>query len=350
MGNRETRGLASVLCRVGACSVALLTGMHMLFASSEVAAQEATACADYRCDNCFVEHDFTEHQVELGEITMNYAEAGDPDSPALLLIPEQTGSWWTYEAAMHLLAEDFHVFAVDLRGQGRTTWTPGRYSIDNFGNDLVRFILLVIQEPVVVAGNSSGGVIAAWLSAYALPGQVRGAMYEDPPLFASELNPRYGHSVRQAAGAVFELYKVYLGDQWSVSDWPGFVEAAQERFGDSGVFSPSAEPSQSLREYDPEWARAFWEGTVAKTCPHDRMLAQVKVPVLLTHHFRVVNPTTGSLLGALSDFQADKVQALLAEAGVAVEYHSFPLAKHVMHASDPDRYARVLTAWAATLP
>ena len=44
---------------------------------------------------------------------------------------------------MPLLAEHFQVFAVDLRGQGRSTRTPGRYTLDNMGNDLVRFIDLV---------------------------------------------------------------------------------------------------------------------------------------------------------------------------------------------------------------
>ena len=31
-------------------------------------------------DVTYVEHDFEEHQVELGEVTMNYAVAGDPAS------------------------------------------------------------------------------------------------------------------------------------------------------------------------------------------------------------------------------------------------------------------------------
>ena len=69
------------------------------------------------------------------------------------------------EAAMRLLTDDFEVYAVDLRGQGRSTHTPGRYTIDNMGNDLVRFISGRIGRPVIVAGNSSGGLVAAWLSA-----------------------------------------------------------------------------------------------------------------------------------------------------------------------------------------
>jgi hypothetical protein len=38
----------------------------------------------------FAAHGFTEHIADLGEIRMNYAVAGEPGKPALLLIPGQT--------------------------------------------------------------------------------------------------------------------------------------------------------------------------------------------------------------------------------------------------------------------
>ena len=58
------------------------------------------------------------------------------------------------------------------------------------------------------------------------PGQIRGALYEDPPLFASEVTPACGPSIRQAIGPMFALWSKYLGDQWSVGDWDGMVAAA----------------------------------------------------------------------------------------------------------------------------
>ena len=137
----------------------------------------------------YLPHAFAEQTIDTGEAAINYAVAGSPDKPALLLIPGQTESWWGYEPALGLLQEHFQAFAVDLRGQGRSSRTPGRYTVDNFGNDLVRFIALAIGRPVIVSGLSSGGVISAWLSAYAMPGSVRGAHYEDPPLFSSESTP-----------------------------------------------------------------------------------------------------------------------------------------------------------------
>ncbi len=301
----------------------------------------------------YIAHAFPEHSFDTGEVTINYAVAGSADKPALLLIPGQTESWWGYEQAMPLLAEHFQAFAVDLRGQGRSSRTPGRYTLDNMGNDLVRFLDGVVGRPAIVSGLSSGGVLSAWLSAFAKPGQVLGALYEDPPLFASQVNPACGQSIRQTIGPMFALWSKYLGDQWSIGDWDGMVAAAPRELPSwlAALFSIGAgtEPPQNLKEYDPEWARAFWTGSVAASCDHARMLACVKVPVLLTHHFRKVDDATGDLLGALSDTQAARVRALIESAGGNVDYQSFPTIGHSMHGQDPRLYVDTLTRWAATL-
>ncbi|WP_296597675.1 alpha/beta hydrolase, partial [Phenylobacterium sp.] len=297
------------------------------------------ATAAYRPE--FVPHGYPETSVDLGEVTMNYVVAGSPSKPALLLIPGQTESWWGYEAAIKLLEADFQVFAVDLRGQGRSTWTPGRYTLDNMGNDLVRFIATVIKRPVVTSGCSSGGVLSCWLSAYAMPGQLRGAILEDPPLFASELTPAFGQSVRQTiVGPIFQNFAIHLGDQWSVGDWAGLGR---------GMPGPPA-PPQNLKEYDPEWGRAFYEGTVAASCRHDRMLASVKVPVLLTHHGRHVDDRTGRLIGALTDLQAQRAGEIVKAAGQPFDYVSLPDAAHAMHEAQPARFAGVVRDWARKLP
>lgn len=300
----------------------------------------------------YVPHDFPEQTADLGEIAMNYAVAGTDSAPALLLIPGQTESWWGFEPAMKLLRSDFRVHAVDLRGQGRSSRTPGRYSLDNWGNDLVRFIQLVIKRPTIVAGLSSGGVLTAWLSAYAPPGLLRAAYYEDPPLYSSEVRPACGQSIRQSAiGKIFALFSTYLGDQWSVGDWKGFLAAARETMPKEmlAMAGFGEEPSQTLKEYDPEWARAFWSGSGTVGCDHDIMLRQVKVPVLFTHHFRMIDPSTGILLGAASDLQIARARQLIEAAGQQFVYRSFPQMGHTMHRIDPALYVATLKEWAQTL-
>jgi pimeloyl-ACP methyl ester carboxylesterase len=299
----------------------------------------------------YVAHAIAEQLVDLGEIQLNYATVGDAASPALLLIPGQTESWWGYEAAMPLLAERFEVFAVDLRGQGRSTRTPGRYTLDNMGNDLVRFLDLVIGRPAIVSGLSSGGVLAAWLSAYAKPGQVRAALYEDPPLFASEVRPAVGPGIRQCIGPLFDLWSTFLGDQWSIGAWDAMREGSAARLPEHLRFIPVPdEPPQNLKEYDPEWGRSFWTGTVAAACDHERMLRSVKVPsVLLTHHMRITDEASGFLFGAMSDQQAQRVQDLLTGAGVDVQYRSFPDVGHSMHGDRPDLYVETLFDWVTSI-
>jgi pimeloyl-ACP methyl ester carboxylesterase len=312
----------------------------------------AHAFGPHRPEATYVPHALQEQTFDTGEVRLNYTVAGHDGLPALLLVPGQTESWWGYEQAMPLLGESFQTFAVDLRGQGRSSRTPGRYTLDNMGNDLVRFIAGVIGRPTIVSGLSSGGVLSAWLSAYAVPGSVRGALYEDPPLFASQSNPICGQSLRQAIGPIFALWSKYLGDQWSIGDWDGMIAAAPKEL--PGWLAAMAsglpsEPPQNLKEYDPEWARAFWTGTVAASCDHALMLSSVRVPVLLTHHFRRVDEKSGALMGALSDLQAERARALVTEAGQPIEYRSFPTMGHAMHQLDPKLFASTLLDWAKTL-
>ncbi len=306
-------------------------------------------------EDTFVAHAYPEQLVDLGEVRLNYATVGDPSLPPLLLIPGQTESWWGYESAMALLSEQFCCYAVDLRGQGRSSWTPGRYSLDNIGNDLVRFIDTVIGRPTLVGGLSSGGVLAAWLSAYARPGQIIAAVWEDPPLFSSELTPAYGPAMRQCIGPLWALYAKWLGDQWSIGDWEGLLRAAPSELPGwaAGLFGRGSNaatgPPQNLREYDPEWARAFWTGTVTANCDHARMIAADRVPVLFTHHFRMIDADTGNLIGAISDEQAKHVRRLVTESGQPCEYRSFPDKPHALHQADPQLYARTVGEWATSM-
>mgnify|MGYP001465435668 CR=1 FL=1 len=311
----------------------------------------------------YVRHAFEERLVDLGEVRMNFVTTGDVGLPALLLIPSQTESWWGYELAIPLLAENFNVYAVDVRGQGQSSWTPGRYSLDTIGNDLVRFIDLAIGRPTIVSGLSSGGVLSAWLSAYAKPGQLRGAVYEDAPLFASELVPSSGPSIRQGMGPTMALAAKWLGDQWSIGDWKGMQAAAMAELppwmpgalAAMAVKRPDQPPPnfddvpQNMKEYDPEFGRAFYAGVAAASCDHARMLASVRVPVLFTHHFHQIEPETGCLLGAISDVQVNRVRQLVTEADQPFTYRSFPEMAHSMHEQDPELYARTVLEWSRTL-
>ena len=174
---------------------------------------------------------------------------------------------------MKLLEEHFRVYAVDLRGQGRSTRTPGRYTLDNMGNDLVRFIALEIRRPVIVSGLSSGGVSQPGSLRMGMPGSIRGAALRGP----AALLLRGQHVARAVAASVggrpdVRAVSKYLGDQWSVGDWKGMQEAARRELPPllAGLYAGGDEPPQNLKEYDPEWARSFWTGAATGGCDHAR--------------------------------------------------------------------------------
>ena len=193
------------------------------------------------------------------------------------------------------------------------------------GNDLVRFIQGVIGRPTIVSGLSSGGVLSAPGSPPTRrradrrrplrgPAAVRRPRPRpaygplDPPDHRADVRDD-GRSTSATSGASA------TGPAWS----PPRPRAAAVDGDDRRRVRLGDEPPQNLKEYDPEWGRAFWTGTVAASCDHARMLKAVKVPVLFTHHFRHVDEATGFVMGAISDLQAGRVRALVEEAGQPFE-------------------------------
>ena len=252
---------------------------------------------------------------------------------------------------MGLLADHFQVFAVDLRGQGRSSRTPGRYTLDNMGNDLVRFIDVVIGRPTLVSGLSSGGVLSAWLSAYAKPGQVVAALYEDPPLFASEVRPAIAPGIPQSIGPIFHLWSTYLGDQWSIGAWDAMGEAAS-------TFLPEhlqGVPFGRGAAAEPEGIRPRVGSGVLDR--HGRRVVRSRTHAAQRQgRRRAADPPhaggdedTGFLFGAMSDQQADRVQALLRAPASTSTYRSFPDVGHSMHGERPELYVETLLDWVKSL-
>ncbi|WP_245722145.1 hypothetical protein [Nocardia crassostreae] len=115
-----------------------------------------------------------------------------------------------------------------------------------------------------------------------------------------------------------------------------------------GNGNASATPVQHLKEYDPEWALAWVTDAANAGCDHATMLAQNKVPALLTHHFHMTDPDTGQLMGAMTDIQAQQARRLLETTGQPVTYTPLD-APHTMHDPEPELYVKVVTEWIATL-
>jgi len=132
---------------------------------------------------------FAQHLVQVADdVTLSYVR-GPAHGEPLLLIPAQMGTWLTYARIAAELSRDFEVLAVDVTGHGASSWTPGRYTWDAVGTHLAALLTAALKRPALVAGNSSGGILALWLAARH-PEAVSAIVLEDAPVFSVEW-PRF---------------------------------------------------------------------------------------------------------------------------------------------------------------
>lgn len=115
--------------------------------------------------------------VEAGGIRLAYRVSGPPGAPPLVLLHalgEGAADWGGVAPAF---ARDRRVYALDLRGHGRSDW-PGAYSLPLMRDDVLGFLDALGLERVDVVAHSMGGLVACLLAAKC-PARVRRLVLED---------------------------------------------------------------------------------------------------------------------------------------------------------------------------
>lgn len=99
--------------------------------------------------------------ITIPQVRLHFLEWGNSTAPSVVLLHGGAAHahWWNHIAP--ILAEHYHVVALDLRGHGDSSWVvPPAYEIENYVGDLEEiFAALHLDSPVVI-GHSLGGFIA----------------------------------------------------------------------------------------------------------------------------------------------------------------------------------------------
>jgi pimeloyl-ACP methyl ester carboxylesterase len=123
--------------------------------------------------------EFASETATVNRITLHYVRGGK--GPAVILIHGFPQDWFEYHAIMPRLAKQFTVIAVDLRGVGDSTATPGGYDAANMAEDVHQLAAALKLERVYIVGHDLGGHVAyAFVRRY--PEATRGAMILDTPI------------------------------------------------------------------------------------------------------------------------------------------------------------------------
>ena len=158
-------------------------------------------------------------------IQLNYLDAGVSSAEPLIMLHGGAWCWQEYLSLIPSLAQRWHTYALDLRGNGRSGWVPETYRLQDFVEDNAQF-LERLNMPAIPLGHSIGGVIALMLAARC-PDRVKALIIEDSPLtlnnyrriidssrdmFGLWLHLKMSvKSEQELALALADAYKDYLG-------------------------------------------------------------------------------------------------------------------------------------------
>src|SRR5438093_3119992 len=125
-----------------------------------------------------------ERSFQTGTLTLNYgvAGAGEP----VLLLHGGSARWQHLEHLVRGLADQWQVYAPDMRGHGRSGRVPGRYRLTDYADDIVAF--LEHLGGASVFGHSLGAQVAI-VAAARRPDLFRALAIGDTPLSVSTLRP-----------------------------------------------------------------------------------------------------------------------------------------------------------------
>jgi len=260
-------------------------------------------------------------------------------------------------------SKKFHVFAIDLRGHGKSTRTPGKYSYNICGEDLKMFLANIIQKPAIVSGLSSGAVLSLWLAAYASE-NVSAAIAEDPPFFSS-MYPRikeekYMYYLFQTAIETLDRPKrdikgffakqgIPLKDKEELLHMPSFIANYRAM---SLELNKKIRPSKKydllnarfdqraglkfISEYDIDFSKATIDGRLSAGFDPEQTLKKIQCPVLLIQAYWTRRKTWG-LIGTLDDNDVKKMCSFVKN------IHMVKVnAMHDVHLADPKKFINVV--------
>lgn len=93
-------------------------------------------------------------------LRMHYAEQGDSTAAPLILLHGYSDSWFSFSPVLPHIPARCRVFALDLRGHGKTDKPTTGYGMDELAHDVIAFMEDKSLRGVTLVGHSNGGYVA----------------------------------------------------------------------------------------------------------------------------------------------------------------------------------------------
>ena len=228
---------------------------------------------------------------------LHYYEAGE-GKPLVFLHAQGTDST-SFGSVIPKLAKQYHVYAVDCFGHGKSLHNPKLYTLRACAEAVSDFIREVVKEKCTILGHSSGGLIAAQIAAET--NLCERLILEDPPFFSCEGERRFStfnyvdlstvcHRFLQSDETDFPLF--YFENQYAWNFFPEKSrENAREKLTASARKFRTNHPEKNLKvpfwpkyalagfvgmnNYDPRFGEAFYTNSFNDGLSHAEILKKI---------------------------------------------------------------------------
>ena len=258
---------------------------------------------------------YSEQKYAASAIEVNYVE-GPRYGPPMVLVHGLGGRWSAWGPVIDQFAEEWHVYAIDLRGHGDSGRVPNGYGFVDYPTEVLEFLRDVVGQPAYLVGHSLGAMTSAGICAVA-PDLVAAAALEDPPLYV-EVAPQFQ--------TVLDIRNKHL----DVNETAVELRKADAESSDLAI----ARRAIAVTKADPGVWESAVEGRIARGWDPDVVLTAADAPVLLMQ----ASPDMGA---ALADIDATHAADLLPQ-GRFVKWDDVG---HGMHDAQPERFIQLVNAF-----
>jgi pimeloyl-ACP methyl ester carboxylesterase len=219
----------------------------------------------------------SDRYVDTNGIRLHYLEHPGP-GPTLVLAPGLTANAHAFDGLIAAgLSRAAAVFALDLRGRGRSDQPASGYTMEDHAQDVLGLLDALGLEHVVMGGHSFGGLLTYWLAANH-PERVERCVVLDAP---AVVDPQVVEQIRPSLARLGTIY-----GSWD--EYAAFVRAMP--YLDEGDWTPELEgyfrADVRVREDGtiqarsrPETIQAAVEGTTTVDWP--ATVARITQPTIL---------------------------------------------------------------------
>jgi 3-oxoadipate enol-lactonase len=102
--------------------------------------------------------------LESGDAHIHYVLEGQSGSPVLVFSNSLGANYSMWDPQAHEFRKKLGVLRYDTRGHGQSAPTPGPYSIELLGKDVIAMLDALDLDRVHFCGVSMGGMIGMWLA------------------------------------------------------------------------------------------------------------------------------------------------------------------------------------------